>query len=273
MAEAVQHEAGLDRLPQYDAYAVPIASIFYDESFNCRGPFTLQSVEDLAASIRDSILQFPVVVEPWDRNGYAYRLLAGHRRFVAVAQILQWKTIPAGVRRNLTERQARILNFTENLERKDLNPLEEAQALGRLFSEGVSLRTAAAELKRPTRWVHDRQRLLMLPAEVQQLAAAGLLGMVHVQVLLALPPDEQIVAARKIVDAKREHGKTASLKHLDPKYRRQFGYRKSKAEINNMVGKMLGRGITGLGPRMGAWCAGYISDAELEEDIQAATLT
>jgi hypothetical protein len=97
--------------------------------------------------------------------------------------------------------------------------------------------------------------------------------MVHVQVLLALPPDEQTVAARKIVDAKREHGKTASLKHLDPKYRRKFGYRKSKAEINNMVGKMLGRGITGLGPRMGAWCAGYISDAELEEDIQAATLT
>ena len=44
--------------------------------------------------------------------------------FVAVAQILKWKTIPAGVRRNLTERQARILNFTENLERKDLNPLE-----------------------------------------------------------------------------------------------------------------------------------------------------
>ena len=115
----------------------------------------------------------------------------------------------------------------------------------------MSLRTAAAELKRPTRWVHDRQRLLMLPAEVQQLAAAGLLGMVHVQVLLALPADEQTVAARKIVDAKREHGKTASLKHLDPKYRRKFGYRKSKAEINNMVGKMLGRGITGLGPRMG----------------------
>ena len=89
---------------------------------------------------------------------------------------------------------------------------------------------------------------------------------------LALPPDEQIVAARKIVDAKREHGKTASLKHLDPKYRRKFGYRKSKAEINNMVAKMLGRGITGWAAD-GRWCAGYISDAELEEDIQAATLT
>ena len=96
--------------------------------------------------------------------------------------------------------------------------------------------------------------------------------MVHVQVLAAMPPDEQIIAARKIVEAKREHGKTASLAHLDLKYRRKFGYRKSKAEINKMVAKMLGRGITGLGPRMGAWCAGYISDAELEEDIQAATL-
>ena len=76
-------------------------------------------------------------------------------------------------------------------------------------------------------------------------------------------PVERFMYRLAGVDAKREHGKTASLKHLDPKYRRKFGYRKSKAEINKMVATMLGRGITGLGPRMGAWCAGYISDAEL----------
>ena len=71
---------------------------------------------------------------------------------------------------------------------------------------------------------------------------------VNVKVLVGMKtPDEQIEAARKIVAAKREHGKTASLQHLGPKYRRKFGYRKSKAEINQMVAKMLGRGITGLG--------------------------
>ena len=152
-----------------------------------------------------------------------------------------------------------MLNFVENLERKDLNPLEEARALARLYPEGVSLRVAAAEFKRPTGWVHDRQRLLTLPEEVQQFAAAGLLAMCNVKVLAALPPEEQITAARKIVHVKQEHGKTASMRHLDPSCRRKFGYRKSKAEINRMVAKMLGRGITGLAPRMGAWCAGYIT--------------
>ena len=270
MAEDVQRETGLERLPQYDAYAVPVASVFYDESFNCRGPFLLQSVQDLAESIRSTGLQFPVVVQPWDKDGFAYRLLAGHRRFVAVIQVLDWTTIPASIRHDLTERQARLLNFTENLERKDLNPLEEAQALRRLFPEGISLRTAAAELHRPTAWVNDRQRLLLLPEEIQQFAAAGLIAMCNIKVLVALPPDQQLIAARKIVECKREHGKTASLMHLDKRYRRTFGYRKSKAEIQQMVALMLGNGITGLGPRMGAWCAGYITDAELKQDIAEA---
>lgn len=272
MAETVEQSIGLKRLVEYDAYGIPATSIFYDESFNCRGPFAVQTVQDLADSIRDTGLQFPVVVQPWDREGFAYRLLAGHRRYVAVTRLLGWMEVPGNVRRNLTERQARVLNFTENLERKDLNPLEEAQALGHLFPQGVSLRVAAAELKRPTGWVHDRLRLLTLPEEVQQLAASRLLSMVHIKMLVTLTPDKQIDAARKIVEAKREHGMRASLKHLEPAYRRKYGFRKSKAEINKMVGLMLGRGITGLGPRMGAWCAGYISDEEIQKDIEDATL-
>ena len=54
------------------------------------------------------------------------------------------------------------------------------------------------------------------------------------------------------MEVKQQYGKTASMKHLNPKFRRKFGYRKSKEEINRMVAKMLGLGITGLGPRMGA---------------------
>ena len=55
------------------------------------------------------------------------------------------------IRAGLSDHEARMLNFVENLERKDLNLLEEARALGRLYPEGVSLRVAAAEIKRPTR--------------------------------------------------------------------------------------------------------------------------
>ena len=286
MAETVQREAGLERLTQYDAFPVPLKRIYYDADFNCRDAFTLQSVSDLAESIRlrgSGVelkgLDYPIVVQPIadmagkKPAGCDYRLIAGHRRYKAMEVFLKWTRAPAMILAGLSEHEARMLNFVENLERKDLNPLEEARALARLYPEGVSLRVAAAELKRPTGWVHDRQRLLTLPEEVQQFAAAGLLAMCNVKVLAALPPEEQITAARKIVRVKQEHGKTASMRHLDPSCRRKFGYRKSKAEINRMVAKMLGCGITGLAPRLGAWCAGYISDAEIEQDIQKATLT
>ena len=125
--------------------------------------------------------------------------------------------MPAMIRAGLSDHEARMLNFVENLERKDLNILEEARALARLYPEGVSLRVAAKELKRPTRWVHDRQRLLTLPEEVQQLAAAGLLGHVNVKVLARLRRrTSRSTPPARSWQAKREHGKTASLRHLEP---------------------------------------------------------
>jgi len=270
----------MKRLEQYDTYPLPLDRIYYDADFNCRGQFTLQSISGLAESIRLKGLDFPVVVQPIGDvagkvpAGFDYRLVAGHRRFKAIQTFMKWLEIPAMIRAGLNDHQARMLNFVENLERQDLNMLEEARGLRHLYPNGVTLKAAAAELKRPTRWVHDRLRLMTLPEDVQQLAACGLLAAVHVQVLVGMKTvAEQIEAARKIVAAKRDRGKTASLKHLGPKYRRKFGYRKSKAEINKMVARMLGRGIAGLGPRMGAWCAGYISDAEIKRDIENAALT
>lgn len=163
----------MKRLEQYDVYELPVADIFYDAGFNCRGSFTPQSVHDLSESIKENGLQFPVVVQPCDTAAYKYRLLAGHRRFKAVTLFLKWSSIPAPVRSELTEHQVRLLNLTENLERKDLNMLEEAKAIHNLYPAGVSLRKASKELKRPTRWIHARLRLLDLPQEVQKWAAAG----------------------------------------------------------------------------------------------------
>ena len=130
----------LDRLQQYDAYALPLDRIYYDADFNCRGEFTLESVMDLAENIRLrgkgvelKGLDFPVVVQPItdmaDKQPAAcdYRLLAGHRRFQAIKTFLKWHCIPAMIHAGLSDREARMLNFCENLERKDLNILEEAR--------------------------------------------------------------------------------------------------------------------------------------------------
>ena len=152
--------------PQYSAYPVPADSIYYDADFNCRGEFTLQSVKELAESIAENGLRFPVGVQPWTAEpGYKYRLIYGLRRFRAATLFLQWATVPAVIREGLTEHQARLWNVQENLERKDLNIWEEARALERLYPNGVTLRQAAKELKQTTHWVHVRLRLLRMPPQ------------------------------------------------------------------------------------------------------------
>ncbi len=147
----------MQRLEQYDAYPLPLDRIYYDADFNCRGQFTLQSVSDLAESIRLrgggvelKGLDYPIVVQPIadmvgeKPAGFDYRLIAGHRRYRAMEVFLKWVRVPAMIRSGLSDHEARMLNFVENLERKDLNPLEEARAMARLYPDGVSLRVAAA---------------------------------------------------------------------------------------------------------------------------------
>jgi len=250
----------MERLKHYDVYEIPVKDIFYDESFNCRGSFTLQSVVDLSDSIGEIGLQFPVVVQPW---GNGYRLIAGHRRYKACVMFLKWEKIPSVVRTDLDEHGAQILNLIENLERKDLNMLEEALALRAIYPDGVSLRVAARELKRPTRWVHCRQRLVQLPEDVQQLAAAGRITAIDIEALWIIPEDERSEAAKKIVTIRSRPGRK-----LPAKLKRRFRPRKTKEQISKMSGVMLNAGIMGLPPRLLAWAAGYLTDKEIRVDIK-----
>lgn len=251
----------MKRLKHYDAYEIPVADIFYDESFNCRGAFTLQSLVELSESIKEVGLGFPVVVQPW---GAKYRLICGHRRFKACTVFLKWDVIPGVIRTDLDEHGAQVLNLVENLERKDLNMLEEAKALVELYPEGVSLRVAAKELKRPTRWVHIRQRLLLMPGAIQQYAAAGRLSAVNLEALWRLPEDKRVEGAEKIIKAKKV-GPGRKLRNI-PK--RRFRPKKTKEQISNMAGVLINAGIDGLPPRLLAWAAGYITDQEIREDIE-----
>jgi ParB family chromosome partitioning protein len=251
----------MKRLKNFDAYEMPVEDIFYDESFNCRGTFTPQSVSQLAESITEIGLQFPVVVQPWE-NG-KFRLVAGHRRYKAVTLFLKWDTIPAVVRSDLDEHRARLLNFTENLERKDLNILEEALAIQGLYPEGVTLRKAAAELKRPTKWVHTRLRLLKLPKEIQDLAAAGRITASDINALWNLPDKHRVKSAERLVKVKRGKGR-----RLPRQLQRRFKPRKTKAEISKLIVTLLNAGLDGLPTRLLAWAAGEVSDRAIRREIK-----
>ncbi len=255
----------MKRLEQYDVYPIPVDDILYDADFNCRGQFTPQSVKDLADSIEQNGLQFPVVVQPYTTK--PFRLIAGHRRFKACTTFLKWKEIPATVRADLTEKQAKVLNFTENLERKDLNILEEAKALANCFGRRTPLRQIAGEIKRDTRWVHTRLKLLDLPEDVQLKAAAGLLTTTNINTIWRLSSaEDQRKAAAEIAKIKTR-GRRKSIKYLDPKYQDCFKRRKVKSEVRRMVAKMLNAGVEGLGPRALVWAIGEITDEELWQDV------
>jgi len=261
----------LERIEELDTFWVPVDLIYVDPDFNCRSPFTPQSVKSLADNIAARDLDFPVVLQRTEDthsrvpNEYRWRLIAGFRRFAAVTMFLKWKRIKANIKVGISDQEAEVLNLTENLERKDLNPLEEAQAMARRFTPGTSLREIAKAMNRDTRWVHQRLRLMELPEELRNKGAAGLLTLLDVDVLVKLPSDEQSQGAEELIAAR---GRRNQKLNVSPKLRRRFKYRRSKQEINARIAQLMELGLSGLATRMGAWCAGYISDAEFDQDIE-----
>ena len=143
-------------LQQYQAYPIPVAAIYYDAAFNCRGEFTLQSVKELADSIAQAgRLICPVAVQPWtEEPGCEYRLIVGHRRFRAVTAFLKWTEMPAYICEGLSEHEARMLNLAENLQRKTLNILEEARAIQNLYPKGAKRAGRGPRVETADQWVH-----------------------------------------------------------------------------------------------------------------------
>lgn len=257
----------LERLPQYDAFAIPGEQIYVDHSFNCRDEFELKKARSLAESIDEHGLQFPVIVAP--REGpIPYRLVAGFRRRAACIDVLHWPTIPASVREGLTEEQLRILNFAENLEREDLTIVEEAKAIAKMLRTNISIRSLAAQIKREQRWIRVRLRLLQFPRAVQDLAVDCRFGETALEIIWQQKtPQAQIKAAHALAEARRAGAKNyhevAGLTH-------SFSRRRTKEMMRQMAARMLEAGLEGVGPRACAWAAGEISDDELWGDVMKA---
>lgn len=256
----------MKQLNEYAVYDVPVNEILVDVEFNSRGLFSPQSVEELAQSISEHGLQMPVTVQPYEKAGYKYRLLAGHRRMKAVTTFLAWSTIPAMVREGLSEHEARLYNLMENLERKDLNIMEEALAIKHLYPNGIYIHHVAKELKRPVRWVNVRERLLHLPEKIQRWAAAGLLNATNLEAILKYAfPQEQIECAQGIIKAKREG---LQGKDVPKKFKRSFNPRRTKTEMREMITQLYSLGLDGIPTRLLAWACGTISTDEIQQDLE-----
>ena len=154
--------------------------------------FGEEALEELAASIAQRGVIQPIIVRPMD-NG-RYQLVAGERRWRA-AQKAQLHEIPALVR-NLNEREVMALALIENLQREDLNPIEEARAYNRLAEfEGMTQAEIARMVDKSRSHVANFQRLLALPDEVIGMVEQGDLSMGHARALVGCDDAEEIAAA------------------------------------------------------------------------------
>ncbi len=154
-----------------------------------------QALADLADSIRAQGVVQPIVARELKTGNY--EIIAGERRWRA-AQMADLETIPAIVRR-VPDEAVIAIALIENIQREDLNPLEEASALQQLIGEfGMNHQKVADTVGRSRTAVTNLLRLLTLNEDVRKLLLAGKLDMGHARALLALPAGAQSQVARLV---------------------------------------------------------------------------
>lgn len=156
-----------------------------------------EALAELASSIKTQGIVQPIVVRDLPNGGY--EIIAGERRWRA-AQIAGLATVPAIIR-HIPDQAAMVIALIENIQREDLNPLEEATALQRLIDEfGMTHQQVAETVARSRATVTNLLRLLSLNSETRQLLEQNKIDMGHARALLALSGGVQATAARQIVE-------------------------------------------------------------------------
>jgi ParB family chromosome partitioning protein len=229
---------------------------------NPRQRFDEQKLNELAESIKNQGLVQPLVVRKRsDGEGGGFWLIAGERRWRA-AQRAGLKSIPVVVK-DVQAKDAYELTLVENLQREDLNPIEEAEAYQRLSSEfGYTQEQLALRVGKDRATVANALRLLKLPQKVRNLVAGDELQMGHARALLGLEQEAAIErAAARVVQkqlsvrqteelVRRERGdvkakktnvappSTASTRDLEQKLERAFGTKVRLVQKTIQAGKI-----------------------------------
>ena len=209
-----------------------------------RRHFDEANLKELAESIRSKGVLLPLIVR---KTSAGYAIVAGERRWRA-AQKAGLREVPAMIR-EMSEKEAFEVALIENIQREDLNPIEEAEAYKRLIEEhGLTQDELAARVGKDRSTVTNMLRLLRLPEAIKEAIVAGALSMGHARALLAIADEGDLKkAAEKVMsenlsvraaealvqrlksrrqpDQKRAGGETAQVRHLVEKLQRKLGAR------------------------------------------------
>lgn len=186
--------------------------------FQPRVNFDEEQLKELTASIREKGVLAPILVR---RHEDRFEIIAGERRFKA-ASLLKLPRVPVVVR-DVTDQEALVLSIVENIQRQELNPMEEAHAFARLAKEfSLTQEEIANAVSKDRSSVANILRLLNLPAEVQKAISSGKLSFGHGKALLGLDNVAQQIKLTQLVlsnslsvrelENKIAQGKPVSLK-------------------------------------------------------------
>lgn len=177
---------------------IPLKQII-PNTYQPRRQFDEVQLNELAQSIQVNGLLQPIIVRLNDDQ--KYEIIAGERRFRAV-ELLNWEKIPAIVR-DYSNQESAALALIENLQREDLNPIEEAQAYQQLEQmEQLPQKDLARKLGKSQSYVANKLRLLKLAQPVQQAIITGTISQRHGRALLTLSEKQQEEVLEKIIKQK-----------------------------------------------------------------------
>jgi len=257
-------------------HTINVKDLHIDAAFNCRGMIAPIDVVELAKDIEAHGLIQPVTVSPYNeemrlKTGYKYRLVAGFRRATATFVVLKRTVILGIVNDNMQDdATARIFNLAENIQRKDLNILQEALAIKSLYDMGIGEEACAAQLGKSRGWVQVRGMLLRLPNDIQVQCAAGFIKQTQIRDLTTVLNDsgtDACILVARDMKAARIKGEV-----LGPVVKKRSPLKskcvRKRPEIQNMIDHIAANVGMGIQTRALAWCAGEITTGEICTDIK-----
>lgn len=256
---------------RYQVQPIKVARTKCDHSFNCRGRISRDDCVELARDIKENGLDFPIHVQPYSEGDYDFRIISGHRRFTAF-QINGEDTIPAVVRVDLADEiEAREANLRENIQRSDLNIVQEADAISFFIVKGYNVTQVAEKIGKSNGWVEVRRRLVHLPEFVRRAAQEGTVNQGHINQLWKYRNDsEKMSELIRRIKEKAEQGERAIVIREEVQIEDFAKVRRPKPhELNDFLEVVAGMVTNKLDQpeyfahRILSWCAGYISQAQL----------
>jgi len=207
-----------------------------------RSEFDEEKLKDLVSSIKEKGLIQPIVVRKHKEN---YEIIAGERRFRAVKK-LGIEKIPA-LMKDVDDREALVISLIENLQREQLNPMEEANAFKKLIDDFKITQDEVAQfIGKDKTTISNTLRLLRLPGEIQQHLKKGHISFGHAKAILSLDDDQkQLQLCRQIISNSLSVRELENIARIaSPKLKRRMRKMQSKdpyvADLENQLQHILG---------------------------------